>query len=341
MRRAWPIGLALASIACGAGPPTSVFTPVAQPVARFSIGGDIRSVLGNDGVALATVVLSQTAPLTAMSDAQGNFRVDDVPAGPVFVSITAPGYLNYRTKLNVSASREDVSWTLIPDAPPFSLGFYRQFARGGFEGPHQPLRPRTIAPSFYFIDRTVDRGEPVPDALMAAIRANFRRAVPELSAGRFQVAGFDRGPTRLALPRGWVTVEFFSEEFAGRFAGYATIGGDSGVIRLRLEPEWDASRDFLNCGWAALNVADHEIVHTMGYWHTDATYDDFHSGEGCPGSGRRERVQVHAAVMYSRAPGNVDVDQDGEMAASQTTSTAQPPFALCGQDVILRSRAGR
>jgi hypothetical protein len=66
----------------------------------------------------------------------------------------------------------------------------------------------------------------------------------------------------------------------------------------------------------------------MGFWHTDATYDDFHSGTGCPGDGRPERVRVHAAVMYARPAGNSDVDRD-------SGSTVHPASASAGGEHLV------
>jgi hypothetical protein len=78
-----------------------------------------------------------------------------------------------------------------------------------------------------------------------------------------------------------------------------------------------------------VQIADHEIVHVMGFWHTSDTFHDFHSATGCPGSGRPDRVRYHAAVMYSRPPGNQDVDNDSPSFMHQFAERSGPPVVSC------------
>jgi hypothetical protein len=59
-----------------------------------------------------------------------------------------------------------------------------------------------------------------------------------------------------------------------------------------------------------VSLADHEITHTMGYWHTQNVIVDSFSGEGCPGSPRPDYIRFHSSVMYSRPVGNKDPDLD-------------------------------
>src|SRR5262249_3300205 len=85
-----------------------------------------------------------------------------------------------------------------------------------------------------------------------------------------------------------------------------------------------------NCSSIPLQVADHEITHTMGYWHTDNVLVDTFSGTGCPGSGRPEKTRFHAAVAYSRPVGNVDPDVDPSSSAhARASGAASHPVVLC------------
>jgi hypothetical protein len=52
-----------------------------------------------------------------------------------------------------------------------------------------------MAPSFYVRTVTEDTGDLVPDEIIQAIRRVFVNSVPELTAGRFEVAAFEWGTT--------------------------------------------------------------------------------------------------------------------------------------------------
>ena len=126
--------------------------------------------------------------------------------------------------------------------------------------------------------------------------------------GSFEVGSLVRAPRQ-----DWVRVTFAREIRSGTLAGEASIGyGSDLFIRLRYDVERDLRglNNSRKCESATVLAADHEIVHTMGFYHTDTTWDDFASGDGCPGAGRPDRVRFHAGVMYSRPRGNADPDFD-------------------------------
>jgi hypothetical protein len=231
-------------------------------------------------------------------------------------SISAPGYLTHNTKITLTASHSDVVLDLIASEPPFSLDFYRQFARNGFEFP--PGRASTarwtMSPSFYVRTVTDDTGEPVPSIVLAGIKRVIMNSVPELTAGKFQVAAFEMGTDLRAPQQGSIAVNFFHTFPTPGAVGDSAVGANPGQIRLLYGPslnrDLDALESSLGCESPTVVSADHEIVHAMGFYHTDDTFHDFLSGPGCPGNGRPARVRYHAAVMYSRPRDNTDIDND-------------------------------
>ena len=86
-----------------------------------------------------------------------------------------------------SGARTGVNLNVIRDAAPFSMDFYRQFARDTFDNdPGAPfgLLRWTTAPSFYV--RTVDQNGRAmePEVLVVTLDA-LRRAVPAFTGGTF------------------------------------------------------------------------------------------------------------------------------------------------------------
>jgi len=328
------MSLALVSVACGeAGPPSITVTrPTTFTVAQPGNGVIAGVVVGNqDRVPIAGARL-QANGTTVVTNANGEFQITGLPAGQIQYELSAPQHVTHVSQLSVEGAREGVTIDLIRDAEPFSLGFYRQFARDGLDNPTAlgATHPWTTAPSFYMRTVTDDSGEAVAPEILAGVRRVILNSVPELSAGHFTVAAFETGADARPTQPGWVIVTFFSVFPTANAIGDASIGGNAGRIRLaydapRLEPRID-------CNAWIVAVADHEIVHTMGFYHTGAPFGggldfDFQS-IGCTGTGRQERTRYHAAVMYSRPRGNIDPDQDPSTFASLVTES-MPPVVSC------------
>jgi hypothetical protein len=226
--------------------------------------------------------------------------------------------LTHKSSITMTASRADVALDLIGTALPFSLDFYRQFARDGFDAPSaatvMPITRWTTAPSFYVRTVTEDTGEPVSSAVLEGVHRVLVNGVPELTGGQFSAAAYESGAAPRPPAPGWIAVLFY-HSFPLFGVGEAVVGRNPGLISV----SYDSSTDSLpgykapgspDCGSAAVEIVEHELVHAMGFYHTDNTADDFHTGPGCPGSGRPARVVYHAAVMYTRPPGNTDPDND-------------------------------
>lgn len=332
--------LVLAISASCAPPPTAPQNPAPAAVpGTLTWSGRVIAQHTQAPVAAAVIEASQGTPIIGQTDSAGQFTVGSFSKGLVQFSISAPGFLLHRSKVDLTGKPADFSIELIPSSEPFDLEFYRQLARGKFDGPMTETRRWTMDPSFHFQTVTADTGQPVAASVLDKVEGMFRAAVPELTAGRFRLATVERGPNTPGFRDGLVMVQFFENYFNGTYAGDSFVGGNSGRIRLLLNPELEAKYGYiLGCGSMAVRAADHEIVHAMGFMHTSDTWEDFQSGEGCPGQGRPERVRYHAAVVYSRPPGNLDIDTDRSSFSHPLADPTVPAAPVsCGLGHFIRS----
>ena len=303
-----------AIVACGAAPSAPVTpSPTNNMVGPFSLSGTLVENRSGRPIAGASLAFIGNGATTVTTDADGRFSLPAVSSGQLTVGITASGFVNRGTRFTISGSRADVVLDMISTAPPFSLDFYRQLVRDGFESPVlRPTRPWRQAPKFFLNTVTQDSGVQVPAIVIDAIRRVFANSVPELSAGKFEMAAFTVGTDPPPDIAEWVSVTFWQALQDG-IGGQATVGpSNGGLIRIRYDPARDAQglNNSNQCESATVSTAVHEIVHTMGFWHTAETFTDFQTGRGCPGSGRPEHVRHAAAIMYSRPAGNLDPDRD-------------------------------
>jgi hypothetical protein len=276
-----------------------------------SATGTVVRVLEQAPIAAATVRIDE---LVCTTDANGHFTVAGLPASlPLSLSVTADGYLNRQSHYRVGGTGEGSVVDLIPDSSPFLLDFFRQFARNAAEGAVlEPLNPWTSNPSFYFKTTQSPSGETIPAEVLQHIETIFANSVRELSGGRLAIAEIEKGPEARPLVQGWVNVLFQSELPHPGAAGSATVGGNKGTIWLKYDPATPQvyTNDPSGCYSRVVQVAAHEIFHTMGYYHVSTAYDGFLQDPACDGTGLSDAVRYHAAVMYSRPPGNMDPDTD-------------------------------
>ena len=277
----------------------------------------------------ATVTLAGVARNT---DAQGAFTLTGVPdSGPGGLTVQAPGHLLRGVALQLAPSRNDITVDVIRDAAPFSLFFYRSFVRNALESETLlEIRRWTMNPSFFFVTTVDGSGLTIPSEILQQIQDNFARSVIDLSGGRFQVAAFDAGPETPEPQEGWVIVSFGSALFGGAL-GRSSVGGNMGTIQLRFDPGLPSNSQTNphGCSSPVLAIADHEITHTMGFWHTFDVFNDTFSGPGCSGA-RPDYVRYHADLMYSRPRGNRDPDIDPvDLLQSQAPVAAKPTIVSC------------
>jgi hypothetical protein len=299
---------------CGHASTTSP-TPSSTLVGPYSLQGVVVDYPQRRPVPGATIDLVGSGTATVTTDSAGRFSVPSVSEGLLIVTLRASGYLDRVTRFSVTRSRSDVTIDMISNAEPFSLDYYRQFARGVADpGTLHPTNPWTSAPFFYIRSVTEDSGERVPDAVVRDVQRVIEASILELSGGRLIAGGFDVGEAPWVKRAGWVPVGFYHSIGVG-LSGQATIGPsptDSGYIHLLYDPALD-EQGFFNPGHClsiAVTAAEHEIVHTMGFYHPLPDSTEFRTGPGCPGTGRAARLRYHADVMYARPSGNVDVDRD-------------------------------
>jgi len=286
----------------------------------------VRDTVGHNAVAGVEVQLQEAVvfgvqPWTASArtGSDGQFTLDNVPSGTIFAVLQKPGFLARETGIGVSQSGS-VTIDMIADLAPFSLDFYRQFARNGFEQPAKlsELRRWSVSPKFLIQTVTADTGVVVSPAIVTAAARVITNSVPELTGGLYH-AEIVTSAIAPAQTTGWFYVRFYSDAsvFANGLDGSLTkadssVGGDAGLIRLLYAPDLDQQGLYnpQHCESLTIDALDHEIVHAMGFYHTSHTASDFHSGVGCPGNGRPDIVRFHAMLAYQRPHGNQDIDSE-------------------------------
>lgn len=263
-------------------------------------------------IAGATVTFTQAGQATVTTDANGRFSIS-VASGGLDYRVEATGFVTRRSRLSVTTSRDSALLDVIALVAPFSLQFYREFVRNGHESSTlRSTRPWTVPPSFYIRIRAADSGIAVPAALVDAARSLITASIPELTGNRLTIGTFETGDEERPLRDGWVNISFVEDSSViGGNVGTASVGGNSGSIRVVYDPSRDADQgQRLGCDSLTLWGLDHEIVHTMGFWHTSRDGAEFHSGGRCSGVDRPEIARYHASIMYSRPALNADPDTD-------------------------------
>ncbi len=306
-------------------PPAPTPTPV-PPTYAFTLSGRVVSSTAGVPVPGASLTFDAFAPVESAADGSFQFASETNPEfTPFSVSASAPGHVDRVMWLNWATERKDIQIDLLPLTPPFSLDFYRQLVRNAYDDPAtlRTLTRWTRSPSVYI--RTVDaNGRDVDPATIAAVASTLQKAVPALSGNTLRVVAVETGPEN---PRrsGWITVEFIEDPMSN-MCGRAWVGSDPGRIELNLN----------RCGGCPgtrirpATVA-HEVGHVLGFWHVEGREHlmDPWEDRPCTQDGPSALEELHAAIAYKRAPGNMDPDVDPKSGAAATPPAFGPTMISC------------
>lgn len=285
-------------------------------------------------VAGARIIDSRTGAVLATADAAGNFRIDTPSGDALRVSITADGYLTRESGLQPGT--QGVVADIIRLSPPFSLAYYRQLVRPGFDGNSSSqgfglqgwrgetmnvyLRTNLLDPT----DHTrapVDTGVAVSPLAVERVLGGLEKTLAQITGGTVAIGRVESGPLAAHQNEpGWLAVEFFdSVRHPQDYIGTAGSGADgtSGWVRLGhgtsvLTPSPGAP--MIDCTPLHEGLAMHELGHVLGLSHAELDVPNVMLRAGgfvpCAEAHFSPAERLHGRIAFSRPRGNLDPDRD-------------------------------
>jgi hypothetical protein len=307
MRKALVLSAVILAGCGGGAAPATTTQPTAPPPAApapppaptsWAVSGQIVAAGARTPIAGATIKFGDAAAIT--SDASGSYTIVTTDSTSKPLVIAAPGYFTRETSLTGGEVRSGVVFDLIGPEPGFPRQQYLDLVRNAHEGPnkHEPSRRWTKNPNLYIrtIWRNIDgtrAGEVRPESIEFLI-SEFRRIVPQWTAGTLEAGVIEFGPEARPLTKGWINVDF------GKSGNWSLLGEDPGMVQFGSE------------GTCQSLAILHEFGHALGYWHT-ATKNSILGGilGSCTLWNLGPNEAAIARVMYAREPGNLEEDKDG------------------------------